>query len=64
MLKDVCYYHDRPSHILLIMNHEGSEYLSCIMFDDAPTCEKIAANLHQYLGMSMDSLGSLALDAT
>ncbi len=63
VLKDVYYYPRRPSHILLIMAQDGSQYLSCILFDDPQAGEEIATNLKRCLDMSMNSIGSLTLDA-
>ncbi len=62
ILKDVWFYLGRPSHILL-MAQDGSQYLSCILFDDPQAGEEIATNLKRCLDMSMDSIGSLTLDA-
>lgn len=59
LLKDVLYYPNQPSHLFLIMGHEGSEYMSCISLSDPPSGEKIARILQRYCGLSMELIGSL-----
>ena len=57
-LKETRYYPTRRGRIFLIIEHEGTEYIGCVMFDDAIFCEKVANRLHAFQGMPIETIGS------
>jgi hypothetical protein len=62
LLKDVLYYSRLPTQIFLIMTHEGSEYMSVILFDDPSFCEDVARHLDGCRGMSIEAIGAFEID--
>jgi hypothetical protein len=61
-LKDALYYSQLPSQIFLIMNHQGDEYMSVLLFDDASFCQEVAMRLNSCSGMSIEAIGTLEFD--
>jgi hypothetical protein len=58
LLKETRYYPTRRGRVFLIIDHEGTEYIGCLMFDDAFFCEKVASRLHAFQGLPIETIGS------
>jgi len=51
-----------PSNrIFLVVEHEGSEYMGCLLFDDPSFCRDIFRLLQAHLGLSIREIGDLDL---
>lgn len=57
-LKETRYYPSRRGRVFLIIEHQETEYIGCLMFDDPFFCEKVANRLHALQGMSIETIGS------
>jgi hypothetical protein len=59
-----------PSHVLpanrcfLTIDHEGSLYIGCLIFDDEMLCGQISKLLQGYLNRPIAEIGSLDLSHT
>ena len=47
------------THLYLIVEHEGSEYMGCVMFEDSAFCRQIYQLLKDCCGRRIFDLGSL-----
>jgi hypothetical protein len=45
----------------LLMNHEGSSYMGCLLFDDDKFCRYVAQFLENYCHYSIAEIGSVDL---
>ena len=59
-LRDVFISQIEPrTRLFLIMEHEGNEYIGCVMFNDGTFCGQIYELLKNYHGRRIADLGSL-----
>ena len=57
-LKETRHYPTRCARVFLIIEHEGTEYIGCLMFDDVIFCEKVANRLPAFQGLPLEIIGS------
>jgi hypothetical protein len=50
-----------PDRCYLLMNHEGSSYMGCLLFDDDKFCRYVAQFLESYRNRPIAEIGSLNL---
>src|SRR5215813_304266 len=55
---------DPPNRCYLILHHEGSTYIGCLLINDLPFCAQITELLQNYCGHSIQEIGSLDLSHT
>ena len=60
-LMEVCCYPSKPGEAYLIIDHEGTQYTGCLLFDDQVFCEQLSKLLQGYCGMDIKDIGSLDL---
>ena len=53
-----------PDRCFLHVDHEGSSYIACLMFDDAAFCIQIAKLLTDYCNLPIAEIGSIDLSYT
>jgi hypothetical protein len=53
-----------PNRCFLLMDHQGSTYMGCLLIDDLSFCAKITQLLQNYCGQSLQDIGSLDLSYT
>jgi hypothetical protein len=53
-----------PDRCYLLMNHDGSSYMGCLLFDDDKFCRYVAHFLERYCNRSIAEIGSLDLSHT
>jgi len=59
-LKEVRRAHSKPeSRLFLIIEHEGNEYIGCLLFNDRTSCSQTYELLTQHIGNSIEQIGSL-----
>lgn len=62
ILRDVFLSNVEPrSRVYLIMEYEDSEYIGCLLFDEASACKQICELLHHHCGSSITEIGDLDL---
>jgi len=49
------------ARLFLIVEHEGEEYIGCMMFDDAMFCGQVCEFLKQHCGKTVVEIGNLDL---
>ena len=60
ILNDVFLSNVEPrSRIYLIMEHEGAEYIGCLLFEDSGFCKQMCELLNRYRGSTIAEIGSL-----
>jgi hypothetical protein len=52
-------YPDKARRIFLTMEHAGSHYVGCLLFDDQTYCERVEALLRSCYGMLIEEIGDL-----
>jgi hypothetical protein len=52
------------SRIFLVVEHEGREYMGCLLFDDPAFCGAIFRLLQTHRGWAIRDIGSLDLSRT
>src|SRR5262245_66256368 len=50
-----------PNRCFLLISHEGSEYLGCLLFDDHAFCQEVMALLKTQCNCSIADIGSLVI---
>ena len=53
-----------PSRFFLLISHEGSEYLGCLLFNDEAFCRQVMELLKAHCNRSMAEIASLDLSYT
>jgi CheY-like chemotaxis protein len=53
-----------PDRCYLLMNHEGSAYMGCLLFDDSEFCRYVAKLLESYCNRPIAEIGSIDLAHT
>ena len=62
ILRDVFLSRVEPrSRVYLIMEHENSEYMGCLLFNEPKICEQICELLTKHFGSSISDIGDLDL---
>jgi hypothetical protein len=61
VLKRVRYHPARPGRIYLSIDHDGSEYVGCVLIEDQIFCEQLAGHLQGLCGMAIEAIGSFEL---
>lgn len=51
----------RPNQMFLLVEHNGGEYIGCLMFRDLAACRQIFGILQAHRGDSMEYIGGLDL---
>jgi hypothetical protein len=65
ILKDVSLTKIKPANrCYLYIDHEGSSYIGCLLFDDPAFCRHIAEVLHFYCNRRIADIGSIDLSYT
>ena len=52
---------DPRARLFLIVEHEGDEYIGCVMFNDGKFCEQICELLKRQCGKTLTEVGALDL---
>jgi len=58
ILKEVRYYTTRGNRIFLVTEHEGAQYIGCLLFDNGTMCERLAEHLRGYCGRPIEAAGA------
>jgi hypothetical protein len=53
-----------PPRIFLVTEHEGAEYIGCLLFDDRVFCLQICHLLEDHRGYPLQRIGELDLSRT
>ena len=53
-----------PNRCFLLINHEGSTYMGCLLINDLPFCAQITRLLQNYCGHLIRDIGNLELSHT
>ena len=53
-----------PNRCFLLISHEGSEYLGCLLFNDPAFCSQVMELLKTHYNRSIADIGSLDLSHT
>jgi hypothetical protein len=52
---------DPDGKCFLTIEHEGTSYVGCLLFDDGPFCQKISKLLQRHLRYSLEYIGGVDL---
>jgi len=55
---------DPPNRCYLVIQHEGSTYMGCLLINDLPFCAQIALLLQNHCGDSIREIGEIDLSYT
>ncbi len=58
VLKEVRCHEDRPGRLYLTVNHDGTAYVGCLLFDDQRFCKHAFEHLQRCYGMAINEIGS------
>ena len=65
ILKSVVQSHVLPANrCFLTIDHEGSSYMGCLLFDDIAFCRQITEILQSYCNRSISDIGSSDISST
>ena len=53
--------HSSKDRIVLIIEHEGNEYMGCLFISDRAFCQQISELLRTKIGCTIEQIGSLDL---
>jgi len=53
-----------PNRCFLLISHEGSEYLGCLLFDDEAFCNQVMKLLKAHCNRSIAEIGSVEVSYT
>jgi len=53
-----------PNRCFLLISHEGSEYLGCLLFDDQAFCSQVTEVLKAHCNRSIAEIGGLDVSHT
>lgn len=53
-----------PNKCFLVIDHDGSNYMGCLLINDLPFCAQIAELLQDHYGRSIKEIASLDLGHT
>jgi len=53
-----------PNRCFLLISHQGSEYLGCLLFDDEPFCRQVMELLKAHCNRSIAEIGSVEVSYT
>jgi hypothetical protein len=60
-LREVRCYPDKPRRVFLVIDHDGSQYTGCLLFDDSRFSEQICNFLKAYYGTLTSAIGDLEI---